>query len=134
MDGETVESLVIDRLRERGWSVSTIEEATLGQVGARIADADQRGGVFAGSVIVANAADLSSAPPADVVLSVGPIGVDPTPDRRTRRPVEMKVTTPLGETSRVFEFGGDDERVRSFAAIAGLHLIRIAIDHAEHAT
>ena len=127
VDDETVEDLVIDRLRKRGWSLGTVEQATLGQVGARIADADHQGDVFAGSVIVGSVATGSSAPPADVVLSVGPIGVDPTPDRRTRRPVEMKVTTPLGDTSRVFEFGGDDERVRSFAAIAGLHLIRIAI-------
>jgi hypothetical protein len=28
----------------------------------------------------------------------------------------------------VFDFGGDDERVRSFATIAGLHLIRLALE------
>jgi hypothetical protein len=39
----------------------------------------------------------------------------------------MKVTTPDGEIRRVFDFGGDEERVRSFATIAALHLIRLAL-------
>ena len=49
---------------------------------------------------------------------------------RTTRQVEMEVTTPAGVTTRVFDFGGDDERVRSFATIAGLHLIRLALEAA----
>jgi hypothetical protein len=40
----------------------------------------------------------------------------------------MTVTTPIGDSSRVFDFGGDDERVRSFATIAALHLIRLALE------
>jgi hypothetical protein len=40
----------------------------------------------------------------------------------------MSVTTPMGDSSRVFDFGGDDERVRSFATIAALHLIRLALE------
>jgi hypothetical protein len=40
----------------------------------------------------------------------------------------MKVTTPIGAANRFFDFGGDDERVRSFATIAGLHLIRLALE------
>jgi hypothetical protein len=62
------------------------------------------------------------------VLKVGPIGPDLDPGPRTTRQVEMTVTTPMGEISRVFDFGGDDERVRSFATIAGLHLIRLALE------
>ena len=42
----------------------------------------------------------------------------------------MKVTTPAGVITRVFDFGGDDERVRSFATIAGLHLVRLALEAA----
>jgi hypothetical protein len=70
-------------------------------------------------------------PKADVTLIVGPIGPDLVPGRRTTRQVEMKVTTPGGEMSRVFDFGGDEERVRSFATIAALHLIRLALDPPE---
>jgi hypothetical protein len=42
----------------------------------------------------------------------------------------MTVETPAGVTSRVFDFGGDDERVRSFASIAGLHMVRLALESA----
>ena len=126
VDEETVESILLDRLTARGWTVATIEEATLGQVGARLAAAETAG-VFAGSLIVGSVTTVPD-PGADVTLVVGPIGPDLDPGRRTTRQVEMEVTTPDGETSRVFDFGGDEERVRSFATIAALHLIRLALD------
>jgi nicotinamide mononucleotide (NMN) deamidase PncC len=106
--------------------VATIEAATLGQVGARLAAADGTGRVFSGSKIVRSSTAVAD-PGADVTLVVGPIGPDFDPGRRTTRQVEMKVTTPDGEFSRVFDFGGDEERVRSFATIAALHLIRLAL-------
>jgi hypothetical protein len=40
----------------------------------------------------------------------------------------MTVTTPLTQVSRSFDFGGDDERLRSFATIAALHLLRVALE------
>ena len=128
VDTETVEGLIVERLDSLGWSLSTIERATLGQVGARIAHHDRSGTVYTGSVIAGRQPSDAAAPAADVVLAVGAIGGDASPGRRTTRPVEMTVTTPVRVTERVFEFGGDDERVRSFATIAGLHLIRIAIE------
>ena len=127
VDAATVESIVLDRLTERGWALATVEEGTLGQVAARLAAADPAD-VFAGSIIVGSGPGANG-PEADVTLLVGPIGPDLDPRRRITRRVEMKVTTPDGETGRVFDFGGDDERVRSFATIAGLHLIRLALDH-----
>jgi hypothetical protein len=36
-------------------------------------------------------------------------------------------TTPSTEIGRVFSFGGNDERLRAIATIAGLHMIRLAI-------
>jgi hypothetical protein len=42
--------------------------------------------------------------------------------------VPITVVTPAGEVRQVFHFGGDDERVRAFATIAGLHMIRKALD------
>ena len=122
-DEETVEAIVLDRLRALGWTVATAEEATLGQVGARLAITDEQRQTFAGSTIGAG-----QPPEADVVLRVGPIGSDRDAGRRTTRQVEMTVTTPGGVVSRVFDFGGDEERVRSFATIAGLHLLRLALD------
>jgi nicotinamide-nucleotide amidase len=119
VDEEIVEMIVVSSLRDRGWTIATSEIATLGQVGARIALAGED--VFLGSTIGAG-----QPPPADVILTVGPIGPDLDSGARTTRQVEMKVVTPAGETTRVFDFGGDDERVRSFATIAGLHLTRLA--------
>ena len=121
-DDLTVETIVAARLTQLGWRLGTIEEATLGQVGARIALTDPT--VFAGSVI---APATTGAHLGEVTLTVGPIGPDLDPGPRTTRQVEMTVTTPDRSDSRVFEFGGDDERVRSFATIAGLHVVRIAL-------
>lgn len=126
-DTETVERMVLDSLAGNGWTVATLESATLGQVGARLAEVDEAG-VFAGGVIVGPGAP--SAPVADVTVEVGPIGEDQTSGPRTTRSVEITVTTPRGRTSRVFEFGGDDERLRAFATIAGLHLLRIGVSEA----
>ncbi|HYJ25151.1 MAG TPA: CinA family nicotinamide mononucleotide deamidase-related protein [Acidimicrobiia bacterium] len=122
-DDETVENIVVERLAARGWTVATREEATLGQVGSRIAISGAE--LFAGAVIGAG-----RPPPADVILTVGPIGPDLDEGPRTTRRVEMELTTPAGETTRVFDLGGDDERVRSFATIAALHVIRLALETA----
>jgi len=121
VDEETVERIVVAALRARGWTIATSEVATLGEVGARIALAGEK--VLEGSVIMSG-----QPPPADVVLTVGPIGPDLDPGSRTTRQVEMTVITPTGDATRIFDFGGDDERVRSFATIAGLHLIRLALE------
>ena len=94
-------------------------------MGARIAQADPT--VFAGSVV---APAQPGGANAEVTLVVGPIGPDLDPGPRTTRQIEMTVETPAGVTSRVFDFGGDDERVRSFASIAGLHMVRLALESA----
>ncbi len=123
-DGETVERIVLDDLAGRGWTVATVEAATLGGVAGRLAEADVAS-VFAGSVIVGSG--TATPPPADVIVEVGPIGPDQETGPRTTRAVEISVTTPGGNTTRVFDFGGDDERLRSFATIAGLHMLRIGL-------
>jgi nicotinamide-nucleotide amidase len=124
VDDEIVESLILDGLAAHGWTVGTVEEATLGQVGARIAGVGRSRHLFAGTVIVGLRPSKPIPPLADVVLSVG---AAPEKSTGTTRPVEMTVTTPEQAMTRVFEFGGDDERLRSFATIAGLHMIRIAV-------
>jgi len=126
VDEETVEGLVVAGLEDRGWALATTERATLGQVGARILASGRAGRVFAATVVPGSTGE-GLTPAAHVVLTVGEIGVDRERGPRTTRPVEITVTTPEVTLSRVFEFGGDDERVRSFATIAGLHQLRIAI-------
>ncbi len=127
-DDDTVELLVIEQLSARGWTVSTVEQATLGQVGARLAVAPGADAVYGGTVIVGSRRGHAAVPSTEVVLSVGEIGADESTDRRTTRPVEMSVQTPVARTQRTFRFGGDDERVRSFAVIAALHLLRTGLD------
>lgn len=129
VDDETVESLVVRGLLRRGWTLGTVEEATLGQVGARIAATDGAAPCFAG--VVVPGPGIEAAPPdCDVRVTVGRIGVIESEGRRTTRPVEITVATPERKEGRVFDFGGDDERVRTFATIAGLHMVRIALEPA----
>jgi nicotinamide-nucleotide amidase len=126
VDDQTIEGLIVAELAERGWALATVEQATLGQVGARVAAVPGATGVFAGTMLPGSSE--AAAPRGDVVLAVGPIGADQKEGRRTTRPVEMTVSTPEQVVRRVFDLGGDDERVRTFATIAGLHLIRIALE------
>lgn len=123
-DDETVEDIVLRDLSERDWSVATIEAATLGQIGARLATVDSTGR-FGGTVITGTGPAIR--PAANVVLEVGAIGRDRAEDSRTTRPVDFAVQTPELAFRRTLQFGGNDERVRSFAVIAGLHLIRLAL-------
>ncbi|HET8740007.1 MAG TPA: molybdopterin-binding protein [Acidimicrobiia bacterium] len=125
VDEETVEEIVLDRLHRHGWTVATVEDATLGQIGARLAAADSRS-VLVGAVIRGNGA--VARPEADVVLEVGPIGPDATDGPRTTRDVTMTVETPEARVTRRFDFGGDDERLRAFATAAGLHALRTALE------
>ncbi len=126
-DEETVESIVVRGLLRRGWTLGTVEEATLGQVGARIAATDGAAPCFAGVLVPGNRGDAVG-PDCDARITVGPIGVIEGEARRTTRPVEITVVTPERADSRVFDFGGDDERVRTFATIAGLHMVRLALE------
>lgn len=123
-DGVTVEQLVVAALRAAGWTVSTLERATQGRIGARLDNADPSGDVFVGTV--APGAGDTVAPPGDVIVEVGPIGVD-SGEARTRA-VAVSVATPVGCLARTFELGGDDETVREFAVVAGLHTLRLAIE------
>lgn len=127
-DDETVDGILVAGLAARGWTVATIEQATLGQVGGRLVRATEGSDMFAATV-VPGSGTRGLTPRADVTLEVGAIGVR-SDARHPTRPVQMTVRTPVTTLERVFEFGGDDERVRTFATIAGLHLIRLALDEA----
>lgn len=122
VDDETVESKILEGLAARGWTVTTREHATLGQVGARLG-AHGFGAIFRGSVI-APGPDREPFD-SDVLLRVGEAVRDPDSD--TTRSVTMQVETPAHLSERTFRFGGDDERLRAFATLAGLHLLRRAV-------
>ena len=123
-DDDTVESMIAAMLVERSWTLSTAEQATLGRAGARLADV--LGDRFGGTVIPGKTGG-ADAIPADVVLRIGPIGPARSEGRRLTRPVEIEVATPGCRRTQVFELGGNTERIRSFATIAGLHMTRTTL-------
>jgi len=125
-DDESIDGIVTDLLAARGWTVATIEEATLGLVGGRLARAGEGSGIHAATVVPGSGARGLN-PRADVTLEVGPIGADRSIGKRTTRSVQMTVHTPSTTRERGFDFGGDDERVRTFAALAGLHFLRLVL-------
>lgn len=123
-DDDTVESRIAVMLAERSWTISTMERATLGRAGARLAEAARES--FRGTVVPGETEEREAIP-ADVMLRIGPIGDASSQGRGLARPVEIEVSTPDRSTGEVFELGGNTERIQSFATIAGLHLTRIAI-------
>lgn len=124
VDDETVESKIYEALAHRGWTVATREDATLGQVGARLA-AHGIGPLFRGTVIAPGSDPGPELAEADVLLQVGK--ALRTQGSKSTRSVTMTVETPTGLTQRIFHLGGDDERLRTFATIAGLHVLRVAV-------
>jgi nicotinamide-nucleotide amidase len=126
-DDVTVEQLIVTALGAAGWTVSTLERATQGRIGARLDNADHSGDVYTGTVVPGGGPALP--PRGDVIVEVGPIGVD-SGEARTR-PVPVSVATPVGGMARTFELGGDDETVREFAVVAALHTLRIAIQEGD---
>lgn len=128
VDDETVEANLVSGLTARGWTVATVERATLGQVAARIASVEGSERCFRGSILPPARGEQPAPPDADVLLEVSEIGSPAAEAQRSTRPVKMTVTTPKGGSERVFQFGGDDERLRAYATGAGLHMLRMGID------
>ena len=152
---EPVESLVLDAASERGWMVGTVESATGGLVAARMTAIPGASETFRGSII-AYATDLKhrlldveesiaeehgvvSEETAIAMAEGGAIrlGVDvclavtgsagPVPQERDVGTMVFAVRTPEAVMAKTLRLPGDRERVRTFAATAGLHLLRLAL-------
>ncbi|MFP3913656.1 MAG: CinA family nicotinamide mononucleotide deamidase-related protein [Actinomycetota bacterium] len=126
-DDDTVESAVVGALTRRGWTLGTVEGATLGGIGARIASLPEAEPLFRGTVIAPAGGPGPDRPRADVVLVVGEARSEDGDEPRLTREVTMTLHHPEGVESRSYRFGGDDERLRAFATLAGLHLIRLGL-------
>lgn len=154
VDAETIESVVLAALEERGWTMGTAESATGGLVAQRLTSVPGASRVFRGS-IVAYATDLKAsllAVPQET-LRAGVVsedtaeamargarralGVDvavavtgsagPDPQEREAGTMVFGVATPEGVRSRTLRLPGDRERVRTYASTAGLQLVRLAV-------
>jgi len=146
-----VEEIVIDTLRDLGWSLATAESATGGSIALRLTGVPGASDVFRGSVVAyADAAksQLLDVPPDvlgrgvvteetalamahgarsrfDTEVAVAVTGsAGPTPREKPVGTMVIAVVTPVGERSWEMRLPGDRERVRTYATTAALHLLR----------
>ncbi|MDF1595595.1 MAG: competence/damage-inducible protein A [Acidimicrobiia bacterium] len=154
VDDETIERVILGLLEERQWTMATAESATAGLIAARMTSVPGASKVFRGGVVV-YATDLKASlldvPQeildegvvseatalfmaegaaarlrADVAVAVtGSAG--PDPQERAAGTMVIAVHTPEGSRARVMRLPGDRERVRTYAATAALHLVRLAL-------
>ena len=154
VDEETIEQVVLTLLAERGWTLATAESATAGLIAARITSVPGASEIFRGGAVV-YATDLKASMldvpqevldegvvseatalfmaegaagrlQADVAVAVtGSAG--PDPQEREIGTMIIGVHTPDGSGARVLRLPGDRERIRTYAATAALHLLRLAI-------
>jgi nicotinamide-nucleotide amidase len=152
--GGSIESIVLDLVRERGWTLGTAESATGGMVAARLTGVPGASGAFVGSIVaysaeakqgllevpaeliaenglvsepvaLAMAAGAARRLPADVTVAVtGSAGPDPL-DVPVGTMV-IAVRTPEDAAARTLRLPGDRERARTLATTGALHLLRLA--------
>ncbi|MCP3996459.1 MAG: competence/damage-inducible protein A [bacterium] len=154
-DDETIETIIMDLAKSKGWTIGTAESATGGMVAARItsipgASAWYRGsvvayhedikrgvlavpeeviaehGVVSESVAIAMADGAAKALGADVAVSVtGSAG--PDPQEQPVGTMVIAVHTPERTMARTVSLPGDRERVRAYTTTGALHLTRLAM-------
>ncbi|HEX2153411.1 MAG TPA: competence/damage-inducible protein A [Acidimicrobiia bacterium] len=152
VDGETIESVVFRLLGERDWTIGTAESVTGGLVAARLtslpgSSSHMRGGIVAYATDVketlldvhtldqglvseptarAMAEGARSSLSVDVAValtgSAGPDALEEPPGT-----VVVGVATPERTAARTLRFAGDRERIRTYAATAALHHVRLAV-------
>ncbi len=148
---DTIESIVLGLLADRGWTLATAESMTGGLVAGRITAVPGASQVFRGSVVaystdvkrnllavsadsvVSEAAALEmalgarQALHADVAVAVtGSAG--PEPLEKEVGTVVFAVVTPQGTRAQTRRLPGDRERVRVYATTSALHLVRLAVN------
>jgi nicotinamide-nucleotide amidase len=154
-DADTVESVLLDRLRAERWTLATAESATGGLLAARLTSVPGASAVFRGSVVAYHAGVKESilGVPAGVLAEHGAVseqvalsmaagarravGSDvavavtgsagPEPHGTPVGTMAVAVATPTEARSRVLRLPGDRERVRAYTATAALHLTRLAV-------
>jgi nicotinamide-nucleotide amidase len=154
VDDDTIESVLVRELEERGWTVGTAESATAGLVAARITSISGSSAVFGGA-IVAYTVDLKRrmlgvddealssgvvSEPVALAMASGvrdALGVDvgigvtgaagPDPHDAAPGTMIVAVSTPEGSRARALRMPGDRERVRTYTTTAAMHLCRLAI-------
>jgi nicotinamide-nucleotide amidase len=153
VDDETMESAVLERLRGRGWSLGVAESVTGGFIGARIVNVPGASEVFRGTIgayatdvkreLLGVKADLvvsedaaremadgaRRALDADVGISVTGVAGPTEQDGVAVGTVCFGIALPDRPTEAVStRLPGDRERIRQFATISLLNLLRQRLD------
>ncbi|MXX64164.1 MAG: competence/damage-inducible protein A [Acidimicrobiia bacterium] len=155
VDDQTLEQILLDILRERGWTIGTAESVTSGLVATRLSLTEGSSEVFRGSIVAyagkvkqsllgvttqtvetygvvspetALAMAEGAARVLDVDVAVATTGVA-GPDYLDYPPgtVSVAVRTPLDARTKLLRLPGDRERVRAYATTTALHLTRLGI-------
>lgn len=134
-DDETNLAVVGRSLVGRGWTVGVCEVATAGLVGAKLAAGlpDQFAGATTLGVTGEGASGLAERARADFTADVG-VGVaaaEIVDDAgQVASVIVFAVSTPDSTKERTMRFFGTGERANSYAVIAALHLLRLAVSDA----
>jgi nicotinamide-nucleotide amidase len=153
VDDETIEHSVITRLEARGWTLGVAESVTGGLVGARLADAPGASTTYRGSIVSyatevkrsvlgvtaehvvsgESAREMAAAAQrvlgADVGISVTGVAGPATQDDQPVGTVWFGLAVPGHEPEAVeTRLPGDRFRIRQFATISVLNLLRLRLD------
>ncbi|HWL45190.1 MAG TPA: competence/damage-inducible protein A [Ilumatobacter sp.] len=148
VDGDTMESVVLDLLRARGWTLGTAESVTGGLVGARLTGIPGASDTFRGAVVSYASEvkfDVLGVPEGPVVspeaalemargarkllgcdVALGLTGVA-GPDLQEGQPVgtlHVGLVTPDGESTHHFQLPGSRNEMRQYCVISALDLLR----------
>ena len=150
-DDDTMESVVLDLMRSRGWSLGCAESVTGGLVGARITGVAGSSEVFRGSIVsyatevkqkvlgvpdgpvVTETAALAMARGArrvldcDVALALTGVAGPEEQDGMPAGTLCVGLVWPEGEATRTFRLPGLREQMRQFSVINSLDWLRTTI-------
>jgi nicotinamide-nucleotide amidase len=148
VDGESMESVVLDLLRRRGLSLGLAESVTGGLVAARLTAVPGASDVLRGSIVsyasgvkfellrvppgpvvtadaaAAMAAGARVALGADVGLALTGVAGPAEQEGVSVGTVHVGIESPRGAVSRSLRLGRERDQVRQFAVISALDLLR----------
>ncbi len=163
-DGRSVEELVLDRCRDRGWSLATAESCTGGLVAAGLTSIPGSTDVIVGGIVAyANEVKIEQldVPPelleehgavsaevaeamargarerfgVDVAVSVtGVAGPGGGSEEKPVGLVYYHAETPEGGRGASFDFPGDRDSIRRRSVVASLHLVLRMLEQSSHAS
>ena len=138
VDGETMESVILDALRNRGLTLAVAEALTGGVMASRLTERDPEMEIFRGASVVrptgtdedaaaAAAREARQCHGTDIGLAALHRGDADQPGR-----VFLAIATADGERGAEVALPGDHRRLRNFAVISLLNFLRLTLNRERH--